>query len=68
MVETEEIMSELYLLKDKIEKNEQLYNLAEDDAIIEALIFEERALMLRYSRLIARAKEKGLNVPFINGR
>ncbi len=52
MTEREETLKELSLLKDKLEKNRQLFDMAEDEAVIEALIYEERALMIRYSRLI----------------
>lgn len=52
MTDREETLKELSLLKDKLEKNRQLFDMAEDGAVIEALIYEERALMIRYSRLI----------------
>lgn len=52
LTEREETLKELSLLKDKLEKNRQLFDMAEDEAVIEALIYEERALMIRYSRLI----------------
>lgn len=52
LTEREETLKELSLLKDKLEKNRQLFDMAEDGAVIEALIYEERALMIRYSRLI----------------
>lgn len=56
MTEREETLKELSLLKDKLEKNRQLFDMAEDEAVIEALIYEERALMIRYSRLIRLMK------------
>ena len=52
LTDRKEVLSELSLLKDKLEKNRQLFDMAEDEAVIEALIYEERALMIRYSRLI----------------
>ena len=52
LTDRKEILSELSLLRDKLEKNRQLFDMAEDEAVIEALIYEERALMIRYSRLI----------------
>lgn len=50
------IPNELSLLKDRLQKNEQLFNLAEEEAVIEALIFERKAIMLRYSAAIEKAK------------
>ena len=52
------IPNELSLLKDRLQKNEQLFNLAEEEAVIEALIFERKAIMLRYSAAIEKAKKE----------
>lgn len=55
-----EIMSELFYLKERIEKLEQLFNLSENEADIEAIIYEEKAVMLRYSRVLREAKRLGI--------
>ena len=34
-----DILEELSLLKDRLKKNEQLFNLAEEESVIEALVF-----------------------------
>ncbi|MGN0578681.1 MAG: hypothetical protein ACI4J4_08675 [Ruminiclostridium sp.] len=52
-----DISEELSLLKDKLRKNEQLFNLAEEEAVIEALVFERKAIMLRYGAALKKAKE-----------
>ncbi len=57
--ERREILSELSRVRDKLDKQEQLFNLTADDDEIEALIYEEKGLALRYSHLLRRAKELG---------
>ena len=54
-----DILEELSLLKDRLQKNEQLFNLAEEEAVIEALVFERKAIMLRYNAAIEKAKKGG---------
>lgn len=54
-----DILEELSLLKDRLQKNEQLFNLAEEEAVIEALVFERKAIMLRYNSAIEKAKKGG---------
>ena len=51
------LIEELSRTHEKLEKLEQLYNMATDEVEIEALIYEERAERLRYSALLRRAKE-----------
>lgn len=55
-----EIMSELMYLKERLEKLEQLFNLSDNEADTEAIIYEEKAVMLRYSKAIREAKELGV--------
>lgn len=58
--ESKDILEELSLLKDRLEKNEQLFNLAEEESVIEALVFERKAIMLRYNAALERAKRQGV--------
>lgn len=58
--EERELFAELSRIRDRLEKQEQLFNLATDGDEIEALIFEEKALSLRYSSLLRRARELGI--------
>lgn len=51
------LIEELSRTREKLEKLEQLYNMATDEVEIEAIIYEERAERLRYSALLRRAKE-----------
>lgn len=54
------LFAELTLIRDRLKKQEQLFNLATDGEEIEALVYEEKALSLRYSRLLRRARELGI--------
>ncbi|MCM1333831.1 MAG: YaaL family protein [Bacteroides sp.] len=58
--EKKALLSELRLIRDKLKKQEQLFDLATDGEEIEALIYEGKALSLRYSRLLRRARELGI--------
>lgn len=63
--EEQELFAELSHIRDRLEKQEQLFNLATDGDEIEALIFEEKALSLRYSSLLRRARELGIKgIPY----
>lgn len=63
--ERNEILSELDRLSDMIEKNEALFNLADDDNMLEAMIYEQKALQSRYIYLLKTAKEKGVRIDYI---
>ena len=58
----EEIMSELSYQRDRLEKLRTLFDLTEDEEETEALIYEEKAAMLRYSKAIREAKSAGITV------
>ena len=58
--ERELILSELHRVGAMLYKNEQLFDFAADDTETEALIYENKALRLRYSALIAKAKALGI--------
>ncbi|MBQ9384596.1 MAG: hypothetical protein IJT87_10220 [Ruminiclostridium sp.] len=60
MNERELIISELERVRAMLYKNEQLYDLASDETETEALIYECKALRLRYSALIVKARELGI--------
>ena len=47
-----------------IVKNEQLFNMATEDEVIEAVIYEQRALQSRYAYLLKRAREKGIRIDY----
>lgn len=55
--ERDRLIAELERLDAMLYKNEQLFDLSEDETETEALIYEHRALMLRYDALLAKAKE-----------
>lgn len=54
--EKQDILNELSYLRDRLEKLEQLFNLTDDPDETESLIYEEKAVMLRYSKALKEAK------------
>ena len=62
----EELKSELYILSDKLKKHEQDFNMADNDDLIEALVYEQKALQARFSFLMKQAREKGLEINFFD--
>lgn len=55
-----EISEALQLICDKIEKNEESFNLISDADLIEAIVYEGMALKARYRYLLRQAKSIGL--------
>lgn len=58
--ECERILAEIDRVRAMLYKNGQLFDLSEDDENTEALIYEHKALSVRYSALLAKAKELGI--------
>ncbi len=58
------LIKELEILEDKIYKQQQLFNMTSCDEEIEALIYEEKSLSIRYSALIKRARENDIKVQY----
>lgn len=56
----EEILEEIGLLRDRLEKLDMLFNMAETPEETESLIYEEKAVMLRYSYILREAKKLGI--------
>ncbi|MBR4112278.1 MAG: DUF2508 family protein [Ruminiclostridium sp.] len=56
----EEILTEIAYLRDRLEKLNMLFNMAETDDETESLIYEEKAVMLRYYYVIREAKKLGI--------
>lgn len=59
-----ELVREIGIICDKMRKNEQLFDLAESDELIEAVIYEQKALQARYSFLLRTARECGIVCDF----
>lgn len=57
-----EIMSELTFLRQRLEKLEQLFNLSDNDDDTESIIYEEKAVQLRYSKVLREAKDEKISV------
>ena len=56
----EEILEEISVLRDRLEKLDILFNMAETPEETESLIYEEKAVMLRYSYVLREAKKLGI--------
>ncbi len=62
--EQSEVMEELENLRERIEANEAMFNLASDNELIEAMIYEQKSLHARFAYLLKTAKEKGIRIEF----
>lgn len=56
----EEILEEIGILRGRLEKLDILFNMAETPEETESLIYEEKAVMLRYSYILREAKKLGI--------
>lgn len=56
----EEILEEIGILRDRLKKLDILFNMAETPEETESLIYEEKAVMLRYSYILREAKKLGI--------
>lgn len=61
-IKEQEVLDELSYLRDRLEKLEQLFNMTGDEEETEALIYEEKAVKLRYSKAVREAKRLGIRV------
>ncbi|MDE6724519.1 MAG: DUF2508 family protein, partial [Ruminiclostridium sp.] len=64
--EREEILSELEHISDMLKKNETLFNIAEDEKMVEAVIYEQMSLQSRYIYMLNQAREKGVKIDYID--
>lgn len=64
--ERDEILNEMEHLKELIEKNDQVFNIATDEDLIDAVIYEQISLRHRFAHLIKTAKEKGIKIDYID--
>lgn len=54
------VSEEIATICARLDKNEQLFNMAENDDLIDAVIYERKALLARYSHLVKEAKRLGI--------
>ncbi len=59
-----ELLEEYSMLTDKLEQIRTNYDYVSEDAEIDALIYEENAVLCRLSALYRRARERGIHVDF----
>ena len=60
-----QIQDELAELSQQIQEQEKLFDLVDDEDLIEAIIYEQKSLRSRYTYLIKQAKEQSLHLSFI---
>lgn len=58
------LIQELERITEQFRANEQLFNMMTDDEMIEAVIYEQRALQSRYAHLLKIAREKGIRIDY----
>ncbi|MCL1823390.1 MAG: YaaL family protein [Oscillospiraceae bacterium] len=63
-LENEDLKAELFIVRDMLKAQERNFNQTDDENLIEALIYEQKALQSRFAFLIKQAREKGLEVNF----
>jgi hypothetical protein len=66
LITSNELQDELIQINEKLNRQNKLFDLAEDDDLIEAIIYEQKALQLRYDYLIKKARRESLNMSFID--
>ena len=60
------LVEEIAAISDLIASNEQRFNMATDEQLIEAMIYEQRSLQSRYAYLLKLAKENGIQIEYID--
>lgn len=60
------LIEEIAAISDLIASNEQRFNMATDEQLIEAMIYEQRSLQSRYAYLLKLAKENGIKIEYID--
>lgn len=61
----EELKIELLQICNHIKKLEQQFNMTENEDLLEALIYEQKALQSRYTYLVKKARENEIEINFI---
>ncbi|MBD5103932.1 MAG: DUF2508 family protein [Ruminococcaceae bacterium] len=66
LTEKDELVEEMERLSELILRNEEVFNMTTDEQLIEAVIYEQKALRHRFAYLLKTAKEKGIKVDYID--
>ncbi|MCL1903203.1 MAG: DUF2508 family protein [Oscillospiraceae bacterium] len=59
------IQDELNQLSQRMQNQELLFDLADDDDLIDAIIYEQKSLYSRYTYLIKKAKAESLHMDYV---
>lgn len=63
----ESIKAEMFTLRDMLKKCEQEFNMTDNEDLIEALIYEQKAMQSRFAFLMKQAKRAELEIDFSEG-
>lgn len=56
------ILSDIQDVLQKLQRNQQQFDMTDDDDLIEALIFEQNSLWARYNYLLRSARQEGITL------
>ncbi len=62
--EAEEMRSRLEYLQNRLEKTRQLFDIETDPEKIEAIVYEEKAILIRLDHLIKNAKQRNITINY----
>ena len=65
--ENKMVVDDLNYIRSRLENIRAAYDMVSDEELVDALIFEEKALMSRFSYLLRVARERGIsNIPSVS--
>jgi len=59
------LQDELTEISQQLQEQDKLFDLVDDEDLIEAIIYEQKSLRSRYTYLIKQAKEQSLHLSFL---
>ncbi len=62
--EAEEMRSRLDYLQSRLEKTRQLFDIETEPEKIEAIVYEEKAILIRIDHLIKNAKQRNITINY----
>jgi parvulin-like peptidyl-prolyl isomerase len=64
-IQQSQLQDELIQINERLQQQDELFDLVDDEDLIEAIIYEQKALRSRFSYLIKKAREESVNMSFI---
>ena len=59
------LQDELIQINEELQKQDELFDMVDDEDLIEAIIYEKKALISRYNYLIKKARAEKISISFI---